>query len=162
MARRRSASAVGSPPPPAETRTASRPSGIPKRARPSSRERSSTRSRTIAGPVKRTADLAFSGTTTCAASSRLGNEDPVVERQHRLEVGAPGELVLHRAVDEDAGPRQVERGDELAEGAVRERVDDEDVGAEEAERVPDPLLGEREVGELVDAGRRHGRSSTAA
>jgi hypothetical protein len=81
----------------------------------------------------------------------LGHDDAVVQADHRAERRLLGELVLDRAEDQGLVAAQVERADQLVERAVGERVDDQEVGTQQRERVPDPLLGEREVAELADA-----------
>ena len=82
----------------------------------------------------------------------LRHENEIVEPEHCLEIRARRHHRLHGAVDEGLVPAEIEGAEQLAERAAREGVDDEEIGPEETQRVPDPLLGEREVRGAIDPG----------
>lgn len=87
----------------------------------------------------------------------LRNEQEIVERQHRLEIGTLGDRGANRPVDESRMPTQIERAEQLAERTAREGVDDQEVGPQQTERVPDPLFRERQVRRAIDPRFGHDR-----
>jgi hypothetical protein len=80
-----------------------------------------------------------------------GDDDAVVEAGDRAKGRLLADVVLDGSQHQGPVLAQVERAEQLLERAVGEGVDDQEVGPQQRQRVPDPLLGEREVAELGHA-----------
>ena len=134
----------------------------------------------VAAAAERDVDRAVARTPECSAgfvtrqqlfalaqqdgtdTALVGNDLLVIERQQRAIRVVAGDLVLDRTRDQHARRHRLEHGQQLAEAAAGERVDDRASRGQPSDRIHHPLPADGEPARRLDAARRASSPSTAS